>query len=265
MSDRLTAIVLAGGKPDEVSALVPGAPNKAFVPVGGRALVTRTLAALRTSPHIGTLVVVAPATSHGAAALAGADAYRAAGETMAASLRAGLAGLPANELVLVAASDLPILSIAAIEEFVTLARRSEAEVVYACVERRTHLARFPEVPHTWARFADGTYCGGGLVALRPRALERLDRFLGRLGAARKNTLRLAAIFGLPTLARYAFGRLRVADAERRGSAMIGVSVAAAICTHAEIAINVDRASDLAHAERLTALGRARDDAPTSSA
>ncbi|GAC1543150.1 MAG: hypothetical protein NVS3B16_09070 [Vulcanimicrobiaceae bacterium] len=252
MTAATAAVVLAGGPPDEVSALAPGVPNKAFVPIAGRPLVARTLAALRSSPHVGRIVAVAPAGTHAHEALAGADECRVAGDTMGASLRAGLRDVAPDDLVLVVASDLPILTAAAIDEFLTLARRADADIVYACVERRAHLARFPDVPHTWARLRDGTYCGGGAVAIRPRALARLDVFLDRLGAARKNPLRLAAIFGVPTLARYALGRLAIADAERRGSALIGVSVAAAPCTHAEIAVNVDRASDVALAERLVA-------------
>ncbi len=88
--------------------------------------------------------------------------------------------------------------------------------------------------------------------MRPRALEKLDAFMGRLGSARKNPLRLAAIFGVPTLLRYAVRRLSIAGAEMRGSALLGVPVAAAICTHPEIAVNVDRTSDVALAERLVA-------------
>ncbi len=250
LNERLIAVVLAGGPPDEASAHVPEAANKAFVPIAGRTLVERTIAALRSSPHVGRIVVVAPVETHGNRALAGADESRISGATMGASLRAGLEGFPAHERVLVAASDLPILTRAAIDEFVALARASDADLTYACVERRLHLARFPQVPHTWAHLRDGSYCGGGLVAIRPDALDRLDVFLGRLGAARKNPLRLAAIFGFPTLVRYALRRLSVADAERRGSELVGICVAAARCTHPEIAVNVDRASDVALAEDL---------------
>lgn len=252
LSAPLAAVVLAGGPADEASAHVPLAANKAFVPIGGRTLVERTIAALRASPDVGRIVVVAPLATHGDPALADADEIRVSGETMGASLRSGLRGMPDTQLVLVAASDLPILSDAALEEFARLARAADADLVYACVERRIHLARFPSVPHTWAHLRDGSYCGGGVVAIRPNALDRLDLFLGRLGAARKNPLRLAAIFGFPTLVRYALRRLSVADAERRGSALVGVRVAAARCTHPEIAVNVDRASDVALAEGLVA-------------
>lgn len=252
LNARLTAVVLAGGPRDCVAALVPGAANKAFVPIARVPLVARTIAALRASGRVGRIIVVAPRSTHTDDALAEADEIRADGPTMTESLRSGTRGLPAEELVLVCASDLPILSAGALEEFVELAERSGADIVYACVERTTHRARFPAVPHTWARLQNGNYCGGGCAALRPRTLGALEKFMGRLGAARKNPLRLASVFGVRILVRYALGRLTIAEAERRGSALVGVSVAAAVCTFAEIAVNVDRPSDVALAERLVA-------------
>lgn len=248
----VTAVLLAGGPRDAVCTATPEAPNKAFVPIAGITLARRTLAALRSTPQVGGVIAVAPLGEPARTELSGVDELRADGPTMSQSLRSGLGGLPADELVLVAASDLPILSRAAIEEFLEIAERSGADVVYACVERACHEAHFPSVPHTWARLRDGTYCGGGLVALRPRALDALDRFLGKLGAARKNPLRLATIFGYDVLLRYATRQLRIADLERRASALLGLPAAAAICTHPEIAVNVDRPSDIALAERLLA-------------
>lgn len=250
MAVTIAAVVLAGGPPDEVSALMPGFPNKAFVPIVGVSLVARTIASLRSSALVGRIVVVAPVSAHDDPALIDSDERRADGATMTESLRSGLAERDQGELVLVVASDLPILSPAAIDEFVAIARSRNCDLAYSCLEKRTHQAAYPDVPHTWARLRDGSYCGGGLVAMRPRALDRLAIFLGRLGAARKSPLRLAGIFGFPTLVRYAVGQLSIADAERRGCALVGISVAAVVSTHAEIAVNVDRASDVAIAERI---------------
>jgi molybdopterin-guanine dinucleotide biosynthesis protein A len=254
----MTAVVLAGGGRDEVCDADPAAPNKAFVAIGGRTLVERTIAALRSSSRVGTILAVAPEAAFGRAALAGADALRPSGARMADSLRSGLAGLPPGDLVLVAASDLPILSAEAVDEFVDAAVAFDADIAYACVEQRTHLARFPDVPHTWARMRDGSYCGGGLVAIRPRALDALERFLGRLGDARKNPLQLASIFGWEALARYAAGRLSIADAERRAHDLLGVPARAVVCSRAEVAVNVDRSTDVALAERLVSAAPSSD-------
>jgi molybdopterin-guanine dinucleotide biosynthesis protein A len=246
----LTAVVLAGGARDALTAHDPGAPNKAFLDIAGTPLVARALAPLREIPRIGRIIAVAPGGARSASALAAADEIRPDGRRIADSLRSGVAGLDPTEPVLLVAGDLPVLSRAALDEFLDLALGRGADIAYACVEKRAHEARYPDVPHTWARLREGTYCGGGCVLLRPRALVPLEGFLDRLGDARKNPLRLAAIFGWDVVLRYAVGRLGIVDLERRASALLGVAVAAAVCTHPEIAVNVDRPSDVALAVKL---------------
>jgi len=246
----IDAVVLAGGPADAIAARQPGAPNKAFVEIGGVTLVGRVLAALRAAEPIGRIVAVAPPAMRAHPGLALADELRPDGVRITESLRNGLAGFPPDADVLVVASDLPILTRAAIEDFVTRVRDLDADVVYGCVEQRAHLARFPEVPHTWARLREGTYCGGGLMSIKPRALPLLDRFIERLGAARKHPLRLASLFGWDVLARYALRRLTIADAEVRASNILGASVRALVSPFPETGVNVDRVSDVALAEAL---------------
>jgi GTP:adenosylcobinamide-phosphate guanylyltransferase len=249
---NVTAVVLAGGPPDDVAALEPGAVNKAFVRIAGMALVERTLAALHASASIGRTIVVAPATVHDHPALAAAHERRNDGVKIAASLRSGLFALPPDDVVLVATSDLPILTPVSVDDFIEHACELDADIGYGCVERTVHEALFAEVPHTWARMRSGTYCGGGLIAIKPRVLPALERFIERLGAARKNPLRLASLFGWDVLARYALGRLSIESAERRASELLGASVRAVVSPYPETGVNVDRVSDVALAERLIA-------------
>jgi len=247
----LDAVVLAGGAPDAVAALEPGAPNKAFVRVGGIPLVTRTLEGLRASSRIDRIVVVAPPSAAAHPALAGASEVRGDGARMIESLRSGLQGFTEDALVVVAASDLPLLDAAAVDEFVDGALARELDVAYACLERRYHDARYPNFPHTWARMREGRFCGGGLVALRPRVMPRLARVLDALGSARKSPLRLASLFGWDVLARFAIGRLSIAAAEARAARLLGgARVGAVRCTQPQVALNVDRVADVALADRL---------------
>jgi hypothetical protein len=165
---------------------------------------------------------------------------------MLQSLRSGLAGFTEDALVLVAASDLPALDAAAVDEFLDLAAARQLDVAYACLERRWHVAAYPEFPHTWARMREGRFCGGGLVALRPRVLDRLTTLLDRLGAARKSPLRLAALFGWDVAARFALGRLAIPEAEARAGRLLGgARVGAILCTQPQVALNVDRVADVA--------------------
>jgi molybdopterin-guanine dinucleotide biosynthesis protein A len=246
----MNAVLLAGGPLDDISRLQPGAPNKAFVDIGGRTLAARVLMALRGSPSVGCIVVVAPPSTWGRDDLRSADDFRPDGVRITESLANGLEGFEPDEDVLVVASDLPVLGAAAVDDFVAGVRRLGADVIYGCVEKGAHLRAFPDVPHTWARMRDGTFCGGGIVAIKPRSLPRLERFIERLGAARKHPLKLASLFGWDMLARFAFGRLSIAQAEARGTRLLGAPVRALISAYPETAVNVDRVSDVALARRL---------------
>jgi GTP:adenosylcobinamide-phosphate guanylyltransferase len=246
----MNAIVLAGGPPDAVSRMFAGLPNKAFTPIDGVPLVARVIAALRAAPGIARITVVAPTAAHGDAALAGADECRNDGARMIESLESGLAGLPPDAPVLVAASDLPLLNPAAVGEFLERSRERDLDLAYAIVHQRDHAAAYPAVPHTWAKMAEGRFCGGGVVALKPRVLAALRAILDDLGAARKSPLRLAALFGWDVVPRFAFGSLSIAAAERRAGAILAAPAGAIRCSHPEIAVNVDRPSDVALANGL---------------
>lgn len=245
-----TALVLAGGPADEVAALAAGAPNKAFVPIAGVTLVERTLRALRGANGIDRIVVVAPESAHGHPALALADDVRPDGIKIRDSLRRGLEGLPAEELVLISTSDLPVLTPRSVDDFLERAAAIDPDVGYGCLERAVHRAAYPQVPHTWAPLRGGTYCGTGLMVLRPAVYARLDRFIEQLGHARKNPLALARLFGASVLLRFAVRQLTIAQAESRASEILGAKVRAIVSPYAETAVNVDRMSDVALAETL---------------
>jgi len=253
----MNAVVLAGGPPDAVSAPA-GVANKAFVPIGGIALVARVIAALRGAPGIARIIVVAPEGTHADAALAAADERRPDGPRMVDSLESGLSGLPPDDMILIAASDLPVLDQPAIAEFLAAAQTRDLDLAYAIVSQHDHLAVFAGVPHTWAKMVEGRFCGGGLVALKPRVLPALRPVLDDLGAARKSPLRLAALFGWDILPRFALGSLTVAGAERRASAILRAPAGAIRCSHPEVAVNVDRPSDVALANGLVAAAAKRN-------
>jgi GTP:adenosylcobinamide-phosphate guanylyltransferase len=243
----MNAVVLAGGPSDAVSATAAAVPNKAFVEIGGVALVRRVIDVLRGTREITRIIVVAPPSTHASPVLAGADERRPDGARMVDSLTAGLAGLPPDALVLIAASDLPVLSVS---EFLAAAQTRNLDLAYSIVSQRDHLDTYPGVPHTWAKMAEGRFCGGGLVALKPRVLPALRGILDDLGAARKSPLRLASLLGWDIMPRFALGSLTIAAAERRATAILNAPAGAIASSYPELAVNVDRASDVALANGL---------------
>ena len=245
----MNVVVLAGGPQDDL-ARTQNVANKAFVRIAGTTLLERTLRPFRRSGLIDRIVAVVPQSQFGNDALALADESRADGVRIRDSLRSGLEGLDPDELVLVAASDLPVLHVAAVDDFIARSRQGDPDIGYGTVERRAHEATFPNVPHTWARMREGTYCGGGIVAIKPRVLPSLERFIEKLGHARKNPLQLASLFGWDVMIGFALRRLTVVQAEARASRMLDARVRAILSPFPETAVNVDRPSDIALAEEL---------------
>ncbi|MDE2572665.1 MAG: nucleotidyltransferase family protein [bacterium] len=251
----MRAVVLAGGPADdEVARLQPGAPSKAFVRVGGATLLERVLRGLRAAHTIDAIRVVAPQQALGDPSLASVEACPA-GTRMVDSLRNAVDGLDPNTSLLAVASDVALLSGAVVDDFVQGAQALEADLVYATVRKETHMARYPELPHTWVRLREGTFCGGGFVLLKPRALPSIFEAIEVFGAARKSPLKLARLLGWGTIWRFALRRLSISYVEQRVRGLTGIQARALECRYAEAAVNVDRAGDVAAVERLIASGR----------
>jgi GTP:adenosylcobinamide-phosphate guanylyltransferase len=222
--------------------------NKAFIPVGGIPMVTRVLQTLRTVSTIEQITVVAPTVALEDSALTLADVRRSSGDKIIESVQRGLSEADPDAMMLLAASDAPLLSTQSLQEFAQTLTSIDADLVYSIAERKAHERRFPGVPHTWARMRGGIYCGGAVFGMRPRVLSALTQFLDELASARKSPLRLARAFGWDVVLRFVLGMLPVSAAEARATALLGYQVRAVVSAP-DLAFNVDRKSDLALAER----------------
>ncbi|HEY6485059.1 MAG TPA: hypothetical protein VIX83_01585, partial [Candidatus Cybelea sp.] len=63
-----------------------------------------------------------------------------------------------------------------------------------------------------------------------------------------------SLFGWDMLARFAIGRLSIAQAEARASRILGAPVRALVSPYPETGVNVDRVSDVALARELVRVG-----------
>ena len=109
--------------------------------------------------------------------------------------------------------------------------------------------RFPEGRRTYVRLRDGTFTGGNGVVLTRQFVAMRGELIGRLYAARKNPVKLAALLGIGILFGLVTGRLRLAQLEARASRLVGGRVAAVISTYPELGFDVDKLEDLNLARR----------------
>ncbi|MBX3169123.1 MAG: nucleotidyltransferase family protein [Candidatus Eremiobacteraeota bacterium] len=244
----MKAVLLAGGPVGKLT-LESGdtAGSKGLVRVGGQPLAWRTLQGLRAAQGLTRIVLVG-----GDRHWEGVDAWVPGQETLMGSFEAGVnACQESHEPVLVCCGDLPFLPGEALDDFLQRCRlRPEASLWYCYLRQENSLRKYPRLAHTWARLQDGTYCGSGVMMLRPEVMQRMRAAMERLTQARKNMFKLAGCLGWGNLLNYGLGRLTVARAEKAGQGIFGVRCAGIETPYAELGFNVDDADSLREARRI---------------
>jgi GTP:adenosylcobinamide-phosphate guanylyltransferase len=258
---RWTVIILAGQRPgtDPLAAAF-GEKAKALVQIAGRAMLDRVLETALATPLAARVLVLGQEPARlrrGSAARFREDprvAWGEAGAGISDSLRAVVGTAAAPWPILVTTADHPLLTRAMIESFI--AGSGDEDVAVAMVERATILAVYPETRRTWLRFRDGAWSGANLFTLRgPAAIRALDLW-SQVEQDRKRPLRLFRRFG-PVFTFQALTRsIGLGTALERMGRRFGVRARLVPLDYAEAAIDVDKASDHALAERiLRASGR----------
>ncbi|MFN8606042.1 MAG: NTP transferase domain-containing protein [Vulcanimicrobiota bacterium] len=244
----MKAVLLAGGPLGELSLEAgDSATSKGQLRVAGHPLAWRSLQGLRQARLISHTVLVG-----GDPHWDGVDCAVPAQQTLMGSFEAGVSACAeTHEPVLVCCGDLPFVHGQALDDFIERCRlRPEASLWYGYLRRENSERKYPGLAHTWARLADGTYCGSGVMMLRPEVMHRMRAAMDRLTHARKNMFRLAGCLGWGNLLNYALGRLTVARAEKAGQGIFDVRCAGIETPYAELGFNVDDPASLSEARRI---------------
>ncbi len=221
------AIVLAGGGPEP--GLSPDVPNKGFLEVAGRPLVSRVVAALQLARGVGRIAVVGPSSALQAVVGRGLTVVVVpdGGGIMDNVVRA-VQVLDARNPTLVAASDIPLLTSSVVEEFLAACARQPADFHYAIVPREAMDRQFPTSQKTYVTLTDGTFCGGSLMLFNPKVIDQVRSFVDRALVARKKPWLMAQLFGWAIVLRFASGRLSIAELVARATEVVGIAVAPVI-------------------------------------
>jgi GTP:adenosylcobinamide-phosphate guanylyltransferase len=251
---RHTAVALAGGSLEkDFRDAGYDVANKAYLRIGRTTMLERVLRALRGAQSVGRIRCVTQPDAY--AAEFGDDRSLCddvvePGTDLIDSLIAGFANIPETEMVLVVATDVPLVTPATLDAFAKRVSAMPCDLGYGCVRREPHVAAYPEVRHTWVRLREGTFCGAGVSAIRAGAAARIASILRDFAAARKSPARLASLFSPFLVVRVALGLVGIGELERRADELTGLTCRGIPCDEPELAVNVDRLEDLRTIERL---------------
>ena len=176
----IVAVVLGGSDRADPLAREVGVAAKALVPVQGKPMARYVLEALKESAAVSACIYVGSATPEMRALAA---QTLDSGENLADSFSVGTsAATEMNpERVLVVSADLPWLTAASVDAFISHAPKAAA--VYPIIPKEVTEQQFPEQKRTYAKLKEGAFTGGNAILLEPRILPTLS------GAARNSARR----------------------------------------------------------------------------
>lgn len=247
VSPQVTAVVLAGGDPNDRLARQAGVDSKAMVPIGDRPMVSYVVEALQNSSAVSQLVYVGPGAERlDSGRLHAVPAGKGYADSLALGMGAALALDPCAPILVVTA-DVPWLSAEAVDRFIQAV--GSADLGYPVVPEQDAIAAFPSQRRTFARLKQGRFTGGNLMLLRPNLVGSLLDLIDNVYRTRKNPFALAAIVGPGTLLSLLLGRADLCRLERLASLRLGGVARVVVSKDACLAADVDRPDQLAEFSR----------------
>ena len=256
MRAPIPAIVLAGSRPGSDPLLAgTGVSTKALLPIAGQAMLVHVVDALRSSPLVGPITILAQNSAELAAEPGLADFadlhFVDSGQGISSSLAAALP--PGDDPLLVTTADNVLLTPTMIAEF--LRGAEDSDVAVAMVERDTLLARYPHSKRTWLKFRGGWWSGANMFRLRGRRVLPLLDFWGRIERDRKKGLKIVAAFG-PWLLIGALLRLfTIEQGVARAGLRFGLKARVVPMSEPEACIDADKPADIELIEAIFAARR----------
>lgn len=236
------AVLLAGGACGKLDS---SAPYKGLLEIAGRPMIEYVLDALEATSAVDHVAVVVPSAAGLAAWADRADKIVIHDEGVVANLLAGVDSFGYGRHILAMAADIPLVTAASIDAFLVACHPLDFDAYYPILAKELAEAAYPGVDRTYMALKEGTFTGGNLILINPKALEANRVVAERAFAARKSPLKMVGIFGLPFVRRFLMRRLSVAELEAKASEISGFRATTVVVAHPEIGLDVDKPSDLA--------------------
>lgn len=242
-------VILAGALNDGALKESSSEKYEALIEIAGRPMVEYVLEAVRGSAFGERVALIGPEKKLREKLSLHADAYVEGGDSLFHNIRLGATALDSQGPVLLITSDIPLITPEAIDDFVKKARSREGEVYYSLINQEACEKTFPGMERTYVKLQEGMYTGGNLGMVEADIIRNCSEEMSQFFTHRKSTLQLSRILGPNILLRFALGRLKLAQIEKRIKKTTGYNGVGVLSNHAEIAFDVDKPSDLELASR----------------
>jgi CTP:molybdopterin cytidylyltransferase MocA len=253
---RVDVAILAGAENTGRLAEVSDAKYEATVEIGGKPMVEWVLDGVLSAKSVDRVVIVGPSDALQPIVDRKNIGHRVLlverSGNMIDNLMAGLNEIADDRKAMIVAGDALFIKGESLDGFVAMCERDPAEVHYAVVAREAIEAEFPGVERTYVKLADGMVTGGNVFVVDPPSVRKNQAIIRKALDMRKNPVALGSLLGLPIIVKYLFGRLSIADAERRVWNKLRLRGRGVIVPYADIGVDIDKPSDVELALRMLA-------------
>jgi len=237
----INTIILAGSQSDESWS---GYKNKCLIEINKKTLIEYVIDALRNANDIGKIVVVGPKEDIAGAVMGKVDDIIDSEGSIVENLMKGIRYFDKDEHLLVCTADIPLITPATINGFVSKCKETKGDFCYPVVEKSLNVKLYPELERTYVKVKEGTFTGGNIVYIKSSVIQSSLPLIEKMVNYRKSPLKMARVFGFWFFVKLLLGRLSIEDAEKKVFNILNIKAKCIISEHPEIANDVDKLSDV---------------------
>lgn len=242
------AIILAGGKTCNELAQITGHYNDALIKIGDYPMIWYVYQALKSCPPVKRIIISGPMKELQGLFTDETDIFFVNdGENAIESFYNAVKLLRTMDIsnkLLIMPTDIPFITTAAINDFISRAEAVEGDFYYAVTRKEVNERKFPGVQRTYVKIRDGIFTGGNLFIISSNVIDQALGIASKFILQRKNPIAMGRILGLSMVWNYFIKNLSIKMVEQRFHKVLGIRGKAIISEYAEVGVDVDKPSDL---------------------
>lgn len=245
MAEKYNAVILAGGRVPWLKDM-SGTDIRCLVKINGKCILDYLIETLQSSSRVKDIVVALPdEESLKNVTLPEGVMSCVADVNMPATAAKAAAVFGVEEKILFVCDDIPLLTTAAVNDFLDQCEQfKEKQVFYPVIPKDVCLQKYPDAKRTYGKLADGSFTGGNMMLIDctviPKGLAAAEEIFAR----RKNPLALCRWLGFGFILKLLLGLLDTKGAEKRTSELLDMPCKVIVSNFAEVGMDVDKPEDL---------------------
>ncbi len=238
----LDVIILAGSINSGPLRECSDEHNEAMIKIAHKPMIRYVAEALLQSRHINKIVIVGSEEIKSVFPEKNVIVITSE-ESAVQNLVKSLQYVDISHKVMIATSDIPLLTTKAVDEFIAMTMDDGVDLFYPIVPMQEIEKVFPNIKRTSVKLTEGTFTGGNLFVITPKTMGGCIRKVEEFVSFRKSPLKLCRLLGMKFVVKLLLKQLSISEIEEKVSELLGIRGRAVITCYPEIGVDVDKPSD----------------------